>query len=68
MTGEEFIRFKHKQFEAYRQSNAYLELVKELRDPEDEEQELDSFIFDYGGFVEHTMLDFDAAKAATVEN
>ncbi len=68
MTGEEFIRFKHKQFEMFRQSNAYLELVNELRDPEDEEQELDSFIFDYGGFVEHTMLDFDAARAATGEN
>lgn len=68
MTGEEFIRFKHKQFEEYRQSDAYLELVDELRDPEDEEQELDRFIFDYGAFVEHVMLDFDEAKSATGEN
>ncbi len=64
MTGEEFVRFKHKQFELFRESDEYLELVSELRDPEDEEQELDRFIFDYGGFVEHVMLDFDEAKAA----
>ena len=63
LTGEEFIRFKHKQFEIYRESDEYLELVNALRDPEDEEQELDRFIFDYGGFVEHVMLDFDEAKA-----
>ena len=68
MTGEEFLRFKHKQFDLFRQSDDYSELINEMRDPEDEEQELDRFIFDYGGFVESVMLDFDEAKAASGEN
>ena len=63
LTGEEFIRFKHKQFAVYRESDEYLQALEVLRYDGQDDDSLEQFVFDYGVFVEHVMLDFDEAKA-----
>ena len=62
LTGEEFVRFKRKQFAVFRESDEYLRVLDELRDDGDDEYFLESFVFDLGEFVEHVMLNFDEAK------
>lgn len=63
MTGEEFLKFKRRQFAVYQASDEYLRDFEELHDEGDDEEYTVNFIFDYGAFVEKVLLDFDEGKS-----
>ena len=68
MTGEEYLRFKRKQFAAFRETEDYDLILDELRDEMDfwdidGEEELEQFVFDHYSFDQYVMLVFDEARS-----
>ncbi len=58
-SADEFIGFKQRQFTVFRESDEYQEMVEYYSQDEDYDQDfLNQFIFDGGGFVESVMIDF----------